>query len=76
MFNEQSNNGEQLLFGGKMQRRGIISLASDVRVGAAFEEETYGGFLPSKNRLMKRGSHPRAARFVDEAGVRVEQFVD
>ena len=76
VFNKETNDGEELLLGGEMQRRGIIALATDVRVGAAFEEEAYGSFLHSDNGLVKSGSHAGAARFIDERGVRIEQLVD
>jgi hypothetical protein len=52
----------------------VIALADRVR--AAFEEEAAGGFLRSEYSLMKRSSDTGATRFVDESGVRVEQFVE
>ncbi len=51
-LDQETNDREQLLLSGKVQRIGIIPLASNVRIGAAVEEKFHPSFAFPKNRVM------------------------
>ena len=76
MLDQETNDREELLFGGKVQRIGIVPLAADVRIGAALEKKSYSRFTLSKNSVMQSGSHTWPGRFVDQSGIGGEQGVD
>jgi hypothetical protein len=76
VFDEQANDGEELLFYGKVERVGIVSLAANVRVRAMLEEKPHSRFTLAKDRVMQSSSHAGSGGFVDQAGISREQSIE
>ena len=76
VFDEETNEGEELLFRGKVQRVGIVALAANVRVGAVLEEKPHSRFALSKDSVMQSSSHAGPGGFVDQARISCEQGIE
>src|SRR5580658_10699850 len=62
MFHEQANDGKAMLFDCEVQRKRGVSLAPDVGVGSALQQELHRRFAVAEDCLMESGSHAGAAR--------------
>ena len=76
VLNQETNDREELLFGGKVQWISIVSFAADIRISAAIEEKSHSRSTFSKNSVMQRGSYTWPAGFIDHSRICGEQRVE
>ena len=76
VFDEETNDREELLFRGKVERVGIVALTADVRVGAVLEEKSHSYFALSEDGVMQGSSDAGSGGFVDQARISCEQGIE